>query len=364
MSTEGSTINAIAAALLGRTRQPEYAADVQEMVAGKTVLITGAGGSIGGELARQVNSLQPGRLVLLDRDESLLQSIQLDLSGNGLLRGRDLVLASIRDADRIDRVFEAVRPDVVFHAAALKHLPLLESYPHEAVLTNVLGTRNVVAAAVESGAATVVNVSTDKAADPTSVLGASKRIAELITQSHAVGFSRVSSVRFGNVLGSRGSFLPLLMDRMSAGLPVHLTHPEVSRYFMTIPEAAGLVVNAATLGTEGEVFVLDMGTPVKILDLIHNYAELTGLPLPKIVITGLRPGEKLQEVVFSDSEKHIPTEHPSIFRTVPEPLPDDLADRIASFERIHHLTAAEVVDEFARALNNYSPAKTLEGARK
>lgn len=352
-------IGEAAQGLLGRTGIPEHTEGVRGLVEGRTVLVTGAGGSIGSELARQVHGLKPRRLVLLDRDETMLQAMQLELRGNGLLSGDELVLASIRDADQMRTVFDSVRPNVVFHAAALKHLPLLEKYPHEAVRTNVLGTLNVVSAAVGAGADVIVNVSTDKAADPTSVLGASKRVAEILTQAHAVGISDLSSVRFGNVLGSRGSFLPLLADRVAAGAPVHLTHPDVTRFFMTIPEAAYLVINAASMGATGEVFVLDMGQPVRILDLIHNYCALLDAPTPEIVVTGLRPGEKLHEVVFSDSESRTRTSHPLIYRTEPTPIPDDFAYRLAPFEHVERLSRGEVMDVFLHALGNFRASTGL-----
>lgn len=323
------------------------------MIEGSTVLVTGAGGSIGGELARQVHSLKPERLVLLDRDESLLQSMQIELEGSGLLDNDEVALACIRDSSQLHRIFDEVRPDVVFHAAALKHLPLLERYPHEAVLTNVLGTRNVMEAAMRAKVDVFVNVSTDKAADPTSVLGASKRVAELIARSYSNDIPQISSVRFGNVLGSRGSFLPLLVDRVASGAPVHLTHPDVKRFFMTIPEAAYLVINAATLGSDGDVFVLDMGNPVMLLELIHDYAALVGASTPEIIITGLRPGEKLEEVVFSESEPRSATRHPEIWKTRSADLPAHFNQSITVFESANDLSRADVRALFAEVLVNY-----------
>jgi FlaA1/EpsC-like NDP-sugar epimerase len=348
-------VGAAARLLLGGSPLPEHPKSAVEFVAHRTVLITGAGGSIGSELARQVHSLSPGRLILLDRDESLLQAMELELHGRGLLDTDDLVLACIRDKDQLRRVFDNAAPEVVLHAAALKHLPMLERQPHEAVLTNVLGTRNVLVAAREAGVVSFVNISTDKAADPTSVLGASKRVAEMLTSDLSDKFKQACSVRFGNVLGSRGSFLPLLKNRIENGAPVHLTHPQVRRFFMSIPEAAHLVIAAGSMSTSGDVFVLDMGSPMLIRDLIRRYAALVGVSEPEIVITGLRPGEKLEEVVFSSAERRLPTTHARITRTLAGETPWDFASTMREFENVYQLSEEEVVAVFARLVSNYAP---------
>jgi FlaA1/EpsC-like NDP-sugar epimerase len=237
------------------------------------------------------------------------------LTGDGLLDTDEIIIADIRDQRRIDQVFESVRPELVFHAAAHKHLPLLERHPCEAVKSNVLGTQNLVEAAVRYAACRFVLISTDKAADPASVLGASKRLAELVVQRAAGGSVTLASVRFGNVLGSRGSFLSVLADQIGRGEPVTVTHPDVSRFFMTVEEAVGLVLEAAAMAEYAETFVLDMGEPVEIVQLVKNYAEQMNLADIEIRYTGLRPGEKLSEKVFSDTEERIQSAHPKIWAT-------------------------------------------------
>ncbi|MFK5647486.1 polysaccharide biosynthesis protein [Ornithinimicrobium sp. LYQ121] len=295
--------------LLGR-RAVELDQDaISEHLTGKVVLVTGAGGSIGAELCRQIAAFQPARLIMLDRDESALHSTQLSISGRALLHGDDLLLADIRDEDTLQSAFAQSKPDIVFHAAALKHLSLLERYPVEAWKTNVLGTLNVLEAAAAAGVGTFVNISTDKAASPTSVLGCSKRIAERLTAhfaQHQPG--RYVSVRFGNVLGSRGSVIPAFTEQIRRGGPVTVTHVDVERYFMLIPEACQLVMQAGAIGRDGQAMVLDMGTPVKIVDVANELIALSGKEID-IQFTGLRPGEKLSEVLFTDGEEHQPTDH-------------------------------------------------------
>ncbi|QIM21555.1 polysaccharide biosynthesis protein [Phycicoccus sp. HDW14] len=266
--------------------------------------------------------LLPERLVLLDRDESALHAVQLDLDGEGLLQNENIVLADIRDLSTLRRRFREHRPDIVFHAAALKHLPLLERFPAEAWQTNVLGTLNVLTAAEEVGVGTFVNVSTDKAADPTSVLGYSKRVAERLTAGFAErGDGRYLSVRFGNVLGSRGSVVPAFTAQIRRGGPVTITHPDVRRYFMLIPEACQLVMQAATMEAAGEVLVLDMGEQVKIVDLARTLISMSGQPDVEIAFTGLRPGEKLAEDLFGQADDHRVTTHELITATDVPPLP-------------------------------------------
>ena len=298
--------------LLGRRPVRTDVAAVAGHFAGKRILVTGAGGSIGSELCRQLHRFGPAELILLDRDESALHSIQLALHGRALLDSDETILADIRDPQRIREVFGQFRPQIVFHAAALKHLPLLERYPAEAVKSNVLGTRNVLEAAVGCGVESFVNISTDKAAEPVSVLGYSKRIAERLT-AHMSGQAPGSylSVRFGNVLGSRGSVLTALSAQVAAGGPVTVTDPEVTRYFMTVDEAVQLVLQAAVIGSSGEVLVLDMGEPVRIADIARRLAA--GAPHPvDIVFTGLRPGEKLAEDLLGRSEVDDRPHHPLI----------------------------------------------------
>ncbi|MBW3084632.1 UDP-N-acetyl-alpha-D-glucosamine C6 dehydratase [Austwickia sp. TVS 96-490-7B] len=286
---------------------------IAAQIQGRRVLVTGAGGSIGSELCRQIAKFSPERLFLLDRDESGLQATQMSLTGQGLLDSDDVLLADIRDPEGLRLVFETARPQVVFHAAALKHLPLLESFPLEAWKTNVLGTYHVLCAASEMGVEAFVNVSTDKAADPTSTLGYSKRCTERLTSHFArTQPGRYVSVRFGNVLGSRGSMLHAFTAQIEAGGPVTVTHPEVQRYFMLIPEACQLVLEAGTIGHDGEVMVLEMGEQVKIIEVARNLIRISGKKDVEIVFTGLRPGEKLGEDLFADTEGRRSTAHPLV----------------------------------------------------
>ena len=268
----------------------------------RRVLITGAGGSIGSELARQLIKYDVERLVLLDKDENGLYDIYLELSSNSRKLRIDPIVADIRYSDRLQAVFSRFRPDVVFHAAAHKHVPLMEMNPCEAILNNVVGTRNVVAQCMAFGASTFVLISTDKAVRPRGIMGASKRVCEMIVQAQRDSRStRFFCVRFGNVLGSRGSVIPLFQKQIAAGGPVTVTHPEARRFLMTIPEAVQLVVQSATLESTGGVFALDMGDPVPILQLANDLIELSGLRPGKdidIESVGLRPGEKIAEELF------------------------------------------------------------------
>jgi FlaA1/EpsC-like NDP-sugar epimerase len=316
-------------ALLGRTERDVSAVELRNVIAGKRVLVTGAGGSIGSELCRQVRRLEPRALCLLDHDESNLHQLQLDITGEALLDTDEIVIADIRDRTRIDQVFGQFRPDVVLHAAAHKHLPLLERHPCEGVKTNVFGTQNLVEAAIECGTERMVLISTDKAADPTSVLGATKRLAELVVKSNAVGTTSLGSVRFGNVLGSRGSFLGVVRSQLRQGRPVTVTHADVTRYFMTVEEAVGLVLGAATMAEYGEIFVLDMGEPVRIVDLVRSYARELGITDYRIEFTGLRPGEKLEESLTSSDDMLMSTVHPKIMAAREFDVPDDFGSRLA-----------------------------------
>jgi dTDP-glucose 4,6-dehydratase len=311
--------------LIGRTTVDTNVEEIAGFITGKKVLVTGAGGSIGSELCVQLAKYGPAELIMLDRDETSLQETQIRLHGNGLLDGEDLVLADIREIEAIRQIFESREPEVVFHAAALKHLPMLEKYPEEAWKTNVLGTSNVVQAAMASGVKTFVNISTDKAANPTSALGHSKRVAEKITAWAARETGRpYLSVRFGNVIGSRGSMLPTFQRLIENGGPVTVTHPEVTRYFMTIPEACQLVIQAGGIGRAGEVLILDMGEPVKILDIAKRMIAMSGKDI-EIVYTGLRKGEKLHEELVGVSEELERPFHDQISHTTVDYLaPDEM----------------------------------------
>ncbi|MEL4504878.1 nucleoside-diphosphate sugar epimerase/dehydratase [Luteococcus sp. H138] len=306
--------------LLGRNQIKTDLGSIAGYLQGKTVLVTGAGGSIGSEIARQVYKFGPKELVMLDRDESGLHSTQLSIFNQGLLNTRNMALCDIRDAAALDLVFAEHRPDVVFHAAALKHLPMLEMYPHEGWKTNTLGTLNVLQMAEKYGAERVINISTDKAADATSVLGKTKRIAEELTAHYGQKTGRsYLSVRFGNVLGSRGSMLETFTRQIAQGGPLTVTHPDITRYFMTIPEACELVIQAGAIGKPSEVLVLDMGEPVKILDVAKNLIARSGKPID-IVFTGLRPNEKMDEVLFSGDEAATRTAHDLINSVIVPPL--------------------------------------------
>jgi FlaA1/EpsC-like NDP-sugar epimerase len=311
--------------LLGRHQIETDIDSIAGYITGRRVLVTGAGGSIGSELCRQLHRLSPSELIMLDRDESALHAVQLSIHGRALLDGTDLVLADIRDADHLRRVFVERRPEVVFHAAALKHLSLLEQFPGEAVKSNVWGSLTVLEAAAEADVAKFVNISTDKAADPTSALGYSKRIAERLTAHMA---QRVPgtfvSVRFGNVLGSRGSVLTAFTAQIEAGGPLTVTDPDVTRYFMTVPEAVQLVIQAGAVGSPGEALVLDMGEPVRIDDVARQMAEVSARHI-EIVYTGLRPGEKLHEELFGAGEHGRRSLHPLISHVAVPPLDPDEA---------------------------------------
>ena len=308
--------------LLGRREITLDIESVAGYLTGKRVLVTGAGGSIGSELCRQIHRFAPESLIMLDRDESALQSVQVSIEGRGLLDSRALVVCCIRDTDRLRQVFDEHQPEVVFHAAALKHLPLLEMHPEEGWKSNVWGTQNMLAMSGEFGVEKFVNISTDKAADPTSVLGQTKRMAEQLTSHAGMIYTDGTylSVRFGNVLGSRGSVLPLFRKQIEDGGPITVTDPDVTRFFMTIPEACELVIQAGALGADGEVLVLDMGEPVKIADLAKRLIAESGRQI-EIQYTGLRPGEKMHEVLFSPEEAGADrSEHPLIFRVDVPPV--------------------------------------------
>jgi FlaA1/EpsC-like NDP-sugar epimerase len=306
--------DAVVDELLGRARRPTYGEAARELFAGSNVVVTGAGGSVGGQLVAELAALSPSDIWMLDHDESSLHAVQLKVYGEGQLSHERTVLADIRDSSRMQRLFESLEPDVVFHAAAHKHLAILERYPSEAVKTNVFGTVATIAAAERAGVGRFILVSTDKAANPSSVLGATKRLAEIATRRlGGQGMAR-ASVRFGNVLGSRGSFLHTLDHQLRHGLPVTVTDPEAERYFMTIPEAAGLVIEAAVLAGKGDTYLLDMGDPVRIVDLVHRYARRRELPEPRICFTGLLPGEKRSEQLLDDSERMERTAHDQIYR--------------------------------------------------
>ncbi|MCS6943762.1 MAG: polysaccharide biosynthesis protein [Geminocystis sp.] len=281
--------------------------------------MTGAGGSIGSEITKQVSSFNPEKVILFDIDETALHDIGLKL--NRLYPEWEdkfyYVVGDIKDRERVYEIFEKYKPDIVFHAAAYKHVPMMEYNPREAVKVNILGSYNLAKASIKNGVGEFIVISTDKAVNPTSVMGATKRVVEYICRAfNEHNITAFVSVRFGNVLGSRGSLLPILSEQLKQGGPLTVTYPEMKRYFMTIPEAVSLVLQAATIGKPGEVLVLDMGEPVKIIELVEEFIRLHGLePYKdiKIDIIGLRPGEKLFEELLTAEEGTISTRHERIF---------------------------------------------------
>ena len=304
-------------------------------ITGRRVLVTGAGGSIGSELCRQLAKYGPSELIMVDRDETGLQVAQLGTLGHGLLDSRDVVLADIREEQTLREIFADRRPEVVFHAAALKHLPMLEQYPDEAWKTNVLGTLNVINAARAVGVDTFVNISTDKAANPTSVLGHSKRVAEKLTAwAGSETGMRYLSVRFGNVIGSRGSMLPTFQRLIAEGRPITVTHPEATRYFMTIPEACQLVVQAGGIGRAGEVLILDMGQPVSILEVAKRMIAMSGKSV-EIVFTGLRRGEKLHEELVGSRENLERPFHPKVSHTRADIITPERLNKAGWLDRMY-----------------------------
>jgi FlaA1/EpsC-like NDP-sugar epimerase len=306
--------------LLGRQRVETDLAIVGDYLAGRVVVVTGAGGSIGSELCRQISAFEPAALIKVDRDETALHGVEMSLEGRALFESRDLVLLDIRDREPLIRLFMEREPDVVFHAAALKHLSLLEYHPAEAVKTNVWGTHAVLEASALARVERFVGISTDKAANPCSILGYSKRIGEGLTAHFAqVTGNQYLSVRFGNVLHSRGSVLTAFQSQINSGGPITVTHPDVARYFMTVREAVELVLQAGAIGQGGEVLILEMGEQVRILDLAQRLAARSNPPIP-IAFTGLRAGEKIREELFSDHETGRPSRHPLIACVTAPPI--------------------------------------------
>jgi len=331
-------------------REP-VSVDLQEIAGylkGETVLVTGAGGSIGSELCRQVAGFSLKKLVLLDHGENGIHDVWLELKERHPEAPLTAEIADIRDRPRIDYVFQKHRPAVVFHAAAHKHVPLMERHPDEAVKTNVFGARNLAEAADRAGVKVFVMISTDKAVNPSSVMGATKRMAELLVQQlDRLSETRFCAVRFGNVLGSNGSVVPIFERQIKNGGPVTITHPEMKRYFMTISEAVSLVIQAGAMAEGGEIFILDMGQPVKIVDLARDLIRLSGLDPDKdmaIKFTGIRPGEKLSEELLTPSEGATATRHRRIFTARPLPVDmDALETELARlYRRGLHCTADDI----------------------
>ncbi len=359
--------------LLGRPQTVLDRAAVERLVAGRRVLITGAGGSIGAELTRQVAALAPARLVLLDQSEFNLYTAEMETEEAHATLPLAAYIADVRDVARIREIFAAERPEIIFHAAALKHVPLVEKNPAEGILTNTGGTRVIADAALEIGSVAMVQISTDKAVQPVNVMGASKRLAESYTQALDVSQMRTSfiTVRFGNVLGSTGSVVPLFQRQIAAGGPITVTHPDVERFFMTIREAVQLVLQASayrveTQGGEGRVFVLDMGRPVKIVDLARRMIVLSGLRPEhdiQIKFIGMRPGEKLTEGLFEAEETPDPTALPGILLAAPQIR--DLPTVKAALDRMEKVAASGDTAQLIELIADFLPyfAQHYEGRK-
>ena len=343
--------------LLGRETVVVDKLDIEDYINSKKVMITGGGGSIGSELCTQIAQYNPASLIVFSRGENSLYEIGVELNHNFPDLNVKLVVGNVEDRSKVDQSIQKNQPDILFHAAAHKHVPFMENDPEEAIKTNVFGTKNLAESAIKWNVKKFVLISTDKAVNPTSVMGASKRIAEMVIQhlSTIQNQTQFMTVRFGNVIGSRGSVLPLFKKQIKFGGPVTVTHPEVVRYFMTIPEAVQLILQAVSLGRGGEIFVLDMGTPIKIVDLVKNLIVLSGF-VPekdiKIMYIGLRTGEKLSEELLSKQEGIIATKKDKIyvanFIEVNEKLTKDL-------DELHQIISSYNTDEIIRKLTEIVP---------
>jgi FlaA1/EpsC-like NDP-sugar epimerase len=347
--------------LLGREPVELDMASISEYVSGKTVLVTGAGGSIGSEICRQICRFGPRKIVLLGHGENSIYLIDMELRRQYQGKMEIIpVIGDIQDRERIFEVMEQHRPNVVYHAAAHKHVPLMEYNPREAVKNNIFGTRNVAEAADTFGVSTFVMISSDKAVNPPNVMGATKRFAELIIQSLAAqSRTKFVAVRFGNVLGSRGSVIPLFKKQIQAGGPVTVTHPEMTRYFMTIPEASRLVIQAGSLAKGGEIFVLDMGEPVKIVDLAVNLIKLSGYTVEEIGIkfSGLRPGEKMYEELLNANEVHPEQIFPKIHIGKANVVHAEVLSQLIN--KLLHMSEMEMHDTLIAVANNKYDVKAL-----
>ena len=355
--------------LLGRDPIELDNQNIKNLIQGKVVLVTGAGGSIGSELTRQIMIHNPKQLLILDNYENSLYDIELELKTNHPNNDIRAIVANIREKERLDAIFEKYRPEIVFHAAAHKHVPLMENNPTEAIKNNVFGTYNLVNCSDEYNVKRFILISTDKAVNPTNIMGATKRLCEMIIQAKdKKSDTEYVAVRFGNVLGSNGSVVPLFKKQMAHGGPLTVTHKEITRFFMTIPEAVALVLQAITYAEGGEIFVLDMGEPVKIYDLAKSLIELSGYTLGEdmeIEITGMRPGEKLYEELLMDEENLEETKHEKIFITEPMDLTmDDVEEKLDMFREIinnENTSKEEIKETMKKCVPTYKEPEEVNG---
>ena len=358
--------------LLGRDPIELDNHNIKSLINGKVVLVTGAGGSIGSELCRQIMLHNPKQIVLLDNYENSLYDIELELKTNHPNNDIRAVIANIREKERLDTIFESHRPEIVFHAAAHKHVPLMENNPTEAIKNNVFGTYNLVNCSDKYDVKRFILISTDKAVNPTNIMGATKRLCEMIIQAKdRVSKTEYVAVRFGNVLGSNGSVVPLFKKQLAHGGPLTVTHKEITRFFMTIPEAVALVLQAITYAEGGEIFVLDMGEPVKIYDLAKSLIELSGYTLGKdmeIEITGMRPGEKLYEELLMNEENLESTKHDKIFITESMDFTmEDIEEKLDMFRKIvndEHTSKEEIKETMKKCVPTYREPEEVNGGRQ
>lgn len=357
--------------LLGRNTIELKNNDISGTIKGKTVLVTGGGGSIGSELCRQIAKYKPGKLIIFDIYENNLYDIEMELRSDYPKLQLEAIVGSVRDINRLNNVFSTYKPNIVFHAAAHKHVPLMENSPLEAIKNNVFGTYNVVNCSDKYSVDKFVLISTDKAVNPTNVMGASKRVCEMIVQAKdKISKTNFVSVRFGNVLGSNGSVIPLFKKQIANGGPVTVTHKEITRFFMTIPEAVQLILQALTCAEGGEIFVLDMGEPVKIYDLAVSLIKLMGydpdVDMP-IKITGLRPGEKLYEELLMSEEGLTSTKHDKIFISKPSDFSveqlDKNLDRLKKLEYDNKYSSEKVIDMMRKIVPTYKDSKLVNSER-
>ncbi len=353
--------------LLGRSLITSKTEPVQELFAGKTIMVTGAGGSIGSEICQQLMEFAPRRLILLDIDETELHDLGLRLLKFQAEWSDQVVpvVCDIKNAKKVERIFNEFKPDIVLHAAAYKHVPLMEIYPEEAILNNIGGSYNVFTSAKNNGVQRVIVISTDKAVNPTNIMGATKRVVEMMASALNSEETEFCCVRFGNVIGSRGSMLPTFLEEIKGGYPITVTDKRIIRYFMAIKEAVGLVFRAATIAKGGEVMVLDMGEPVKIYDFAQKLITTFGDDRSSIVITGLRPGEKLYEELLANKDNTLPTENQKIFRAKvvnnPEYTEEYLENTVT---KLFELTPEQMVEFLHKSVPEYhKPERDKESYR-